>query len=199
MTLDTVLTDKQLRELAAKRQLERATRLVDSLGAIVGSVEQKVAQIQQLERDFRAFGSMPPPDCPVRIRRWANGCHVLITLPPRTKKNHGRAFGIKQSKAYKHYRDTIVNAVALWTARAHLPLEDRPYNIAVTYYVDKPGEQADKCGLDQGLYDALENAGVITDDWWFRTDDGSRIIAGDSNPRVEALITAIESSVEAPT
>lgn len=117
---------------------------------------------------------------------------LRLVLAPRTKKNHGRAFGIKQSLAYKAYRDAIVEAVARVKVALKLPLPEQPYNIAVTYYVDAGGRSADKCGLDQGLYDALENAGVVTNDWQFRTDDGTRIVAGDPIPRVELVITPIK-------
>jgi hypothetical protein len=52
----------------------------------------------------------------------------------------------------------------------------------------RKGEQADLVGLLQGLADALENAGVVSNDRWFRAFDGSRMIAGDPRPRVELEI-----------
>ena len=118
---------------------------------------------------------------------------LRLVLPPRTKKN-GTTLGIRQSAGYRRYRDAIIAAIAPVKSLIGLPLPDREYNIAATYYVDRRGERADKCGLDQGLYDALENAGVVTNDWFFRTDDGTRIIAGDPRPRVELTITPIQPS-----
>lgn len=119
---------------------------------------------------------------------------LVLNLAPRTKKNgrKGGFAGIKQGPAYRAYRDAIIEAVAGVKAELRLPLPEQPYNIAVKYFVDARGKSADKCGLDQGLYDALENAGVVTDDWQFRTDDGTRIVAGDPSPRVELVITPIQ-------
>jgi hypothetical protein len=79
--------------------------------------------------------------------------------------------------------------------RLRLPLPDQPYNIRVIYHVDRRGESADKVGLDQGLYDALENSGVVTNDWFFRTDDGSRVVFGSEKPRVEIVITPLTSTL----
>jgi Holliday junction resolvase RusA-like endonuclease len=130
--------------------------------------------------------------------RDGNQLTMRLVVAPRTKKNHGRAFGIKQSEAYTRYRDWIVRAMESVKAQLALPLPARPYNIAVTYYVDRAGTNADKCGLDQGLYDALQNAGVVDDDYWFRTDDGTRIIADDPEPRIELTITPLPDPAEAP-
>jgi Holliday junction resolvase RusA-like endonuclease len=57
------------------------------------------------------------------------------------------------------------------------------------YFVDRYGEKADLTGLNQGLFDVLQDAGVITNDWQFRTSDGTRIVFGDEHPRVEITIT----------
>lgn len=201
MTLDSGHTPAELRRIATERQIARFGRVIDpglkdiDQWPTVKLITDPAAgvRVESLPRDHVVpLGAAVPADCPVRVKRWDGGCHLAINLPPRTKKNHGRAFGIRQSDAYVHYRDTIVNSVALWTERAQLPLEDREYNIRATYYVDTPGQQADLVGLHQGLFDALENAGVVSDDWWFRRADGSRVIAGDPNPRVEVLISAIE-------
>lgn len=127
-------------------------------------------------------------------RRLGDRLDLSIVRPPRTKKNGGKGGfgGIRQRKAYRDFRDAVVAAIAPLKHQLRLPLPEQAYNIAATYYVDRGGEKADKCGLDQGLYDALENAGVVTNDWQFRTDDGTRIIAGDPTPRVELTITPIE-------
>lgn len=117
---------------------------------------------------------------------------LVLGLPPRTKKN-GTTLGIKQTPAYRRYRDAIVAALAPLKLAQTIPLPDAEYNIAAVYYVDRRGERADKVGLDQGLYDALENAGVVTNDWQFRTADGTRIVFGDPTPRVELTITPLES------
>lgn len=131
-----------------------------------------------------------------RFHRKGDALELRLVLPPRTKKN-GTMLGIRQTPAYRRYRDAIIAAIAPLKATIGLPLPDREYNIAATYYVDRRGEPADKCGLDQGLYDALENAGVVSNDWFFRRADGTRIVLGDSRPRVELTITPIEEEQHA--
>lgn len=124
-----------------------------------------------------------------------NGRELWMRLgfPPRTKKT-GATLGIRQKKAYALYRDAIIHVIEPVQAQLGLPLPPKPvtYNIAAIYYVDKRGELADVNGLNQGLHDALQDAGVIVNDWQFRTTDGTRIVTGDPEPRVELTITPIE-------
>lgn len=129
----------------------------------------------------------------LRAVRDGNRLELVLGLAPRTKKN-STTLGIRQSPHYRKYRDTIISLITAVKAQLALPLPPRPatYNIAAVYYVDRWGERADRPGLDQGLYDALENAGVIENDWQFRTSDGTRIVVGDPDPRVEIIITPIE-------
>jgi hypothetical protein len=91
-----------------------------------------------------------------------------------------------------------VRAISGVKARLYLPLPPRPhvFNLRARYYVDQYGKTADLFGLHDGLADALQNAGVIENDWQFRTADGSRVIPDDADPRVELTITPIEE--EAP-
>ena len=124
-----------------------------------------------------------PADCSI--------CGIVLATAPRTKKGH-TTLGIVQSAAYRRYRDDIVDAIAPVAFVYGKPLlPDRHYNCAAVFYVDKRGERADYNGLNQGLHDALENAGVVSDDWYFRTCDGTRIVFGDELPRVEVTITPI--------
>jgi Holliday junction resolvase RusA-like endonuclease len=122
--------------------------------------------------------------------RLANGIRLVLPGAPRTKKN-GTTLGIKQSPAYIRFRDRVKELVAPLAAHLQLPLPDVPMNIAAVYYVDKPGEQADLTGLHQGLFDALQDSGVVSNDWYFRTADGSRVVFSDPKPRVEVTITRI--------
>lgn len=121
-----------------------------------------------------------------------DGRRLRLVLPfaPRTKKN-SKAHYTKQGPAYRRFRDQVVKHLELVTHVLGLPLPDGEYNIAATYYVDGPGERADRPGLDQGLFDALQDAGVIGNDWQFRTTDGTRIVFGDPKPRVELVITPL--------
>ena len=138
-----------------------------------------------------ATATLGPAEWPIRAMRWLNGFRCTIRSAPRTKKN-STTLGIRQSPAYRAYCDLIVNGFEPLLTQLELPLADRPYNLAATFYVDRWGERADLIGLLQGLADALENAGVVSDDRWFRALDKSRVIAGEAEPRVELLITELD-------
>lgn len=122
--------------------------------------------------------------------RGSDALSLTLIATPRTKKT-GTTLGIKQKAAYRFYRDCIIAQVEPMKVHLQLPLPDQPYNCRAVYYVDKRGERADYNGLNQGLHDALQNAGVVSDDWHFRTCDGTRIVFGDDRPRVEVHITPI--------
>lgn len=155
---------------------ERVTRREQS-----GNREQKVIA--------RIIG---PIEHPVRAIRWIDGLQAKIAGPPRTKKNSKEHY-TRQSQGYRVYRDRVVNGFLPLLAGLELPLADRDYNLRATFYVDTKGEQADLVGLIQGLADALENAGVVSNDRWFRGFDRSRMIAGDKAPRVELLISPLDA------
>lgn len=134
--------------------------------------------------------------------RTGDALSMTIITPPRTKKNHGRrVYSRKKKKAvhipspqYERYRNEIVGAVTPLHRKLGLPLPEREYNIRAVYYVDGYGKNADRPGLDQALFDALQEANVIPDDWWLRTTDGTRIVFDQKPPRVEFHITPIEAA-----
>lgn len=130
--------------------------------------------------------------CKATLSREFDVLTATFELPPRTKKNSLRWFGV-QSVAYTRFRNAIVEAVKESKKDLALPLPDQHYNLAVTFYVDTPGEKADLFGLLQAIADALQDAEVITNDWYFKTTDGSRIVTGDERPRVELTIAPIEA------
>jgi Holliday junction resolvase RusA-like endonuclease len=188
---------KEAAKREAQRQVELRKRftlqdIVDdgpAIKSLRGHTSPDVFRSPHTYTGVRADGGSVLGEC----RRAGDVFYLQLLLPPRTKKN-GTTLGIKQSKAYRGYRDAIIAALPeLARASLGLPLPEREYNIAATYYVDRRGERADKVGLDQGLYDALENAGVVTNDWQFRTADGTRIVFGDPRPRVEITITPLET------
>lgn len=135
--------------------------------------------------------------CPASFSREGDHMAMMFQLPPRTKKN-STFLGIRQSPGYVRYRDSIVLAVREANDEFRqdhglgLPLPVMPYNLAATFHVDWRGESADLINLLQGLADALENAGVVTNDNQFRRVDGSVIVIGSDTPRVELVISPIE-------
>jgi hypothetical protein len=128
--------------------------------------------------------------------RFGDQLRLVLNGPPRTKKN-GTTLGIRQRPAYRRYRDAIVAALEPLRLSYGSPIlpgnrrEGNRYNLAAVFYVDRKGEAADLCGLLQGLSDALENADVVENDWVFRTFDGTRVVFGDSRPRVELTISPL--------
>lgn len=129
------------------------------------------------------------PSC--NITRDRDTLTARYDLPPRTKKN-STMLGIVQSPAYRRFCQGVVDATNQLRGEFSLPIPDAPYNLAAVFYVDKPGERADLIGLIQGTADALQEAKVVSDDKWFKTLDGCRIVVGDPTPRVEVVITPIE-------
>lgn len=174
---------------AVRLEAERRTRL-----RAAGAVTFETIVVSDSKRKREPIGRqiIGPVDSPVRAIRWIDGLQCTISGPPRTKKNSKEHY-TRQSKGYRVYRDSVVNGFLPLLAGLELPLVDRDYNLRATFYVDTKGEQADLVGLIQGLADALENAGVVSNDRWFRGFDRSRMIAGDKAPRVELLISPLDA------
>lgn len=204
------IPDDVAKRAAADEMLRRAANagLIQGFGTVPASV--KLAE----------YGALTPPavtERPVFDRKAEAGAKTFVfvgadrfaiakaqftreydvftatfELPPRTKKNHTRWFG-KESIAYTRFRKAITDSVNEAKLELGLPLPDQPYNLEAVFYVDAPGKAADIFGLLQGIADALQDAGVISNDWHFRTVDGSRVVEGDEHPRVVVTITPIEA------
>lgn len=115
------------------------------------------------------------------------GLRLVVPGAPRTKKNHGSV--IVQQGRPKHipsdpwmrWRDGAME-------RMRVPgmLPDRPYNVAALFYRDS--DTGDAVGYYQGLADLLQEAGVVSDDKWLVSWDGSRLRKDAAQPRVELVI-----------
>lgn len=128
---------------------------------------------------------------PAIARRVGDRLELTLLFAPRTKKNSKQNIA-RQSKAYIAFRNAVTKHLASFREALALPLPDRPYNLAAVFYTDSAGDRADVFGLLQGLADALQDAGVITDDWHVRTVDGSRVVSDHARPRVELTLTPLE-------
>jgi hypothetical protein len=171
---------------------EAAERAVDRTFGKPAAPEPS-AQVDTSRIRLSAEQNDPALSVQIRARRAGDALWMEIVTPPRTKKNSAETLGSGKSKPYKRYLADVVEAIAEVKSALQLPLpERRPlgYNLCAHFYVDLRGETADRVGLEQGLYDALENAGVVPNDWLFRQGDGSRVIVGD-RPRVALWITPI--------
>jgi hypothetical protein len=155
----------------------------------IGAVAREWTERQELAAEQNDAGI----SAPIRGRRTGDALWLELVSAPRTKKNHAATLGSQKSPMYKRYLAEVVEAIGTIRDALELPLPDRRplgYNCRVLFYVDKWGERADRVGLEQGLYDALQAAGVVSDDWVFRQGDGTRVIAG-QRARVELWISPV--------
>lgn len=186
--------------------------LVSEYGVTRPVAEQKADQIiakrgpePARPRTTTSRQTDPALTAPIVAHRVDDTLRLVIETPPRTKKNgrKGGYFGLStKNTPYAKYERELIDAIDTVREQLALPLPDQPYNIAVLYVVDRYGERADRPGLDQGLFDALQKAGVVTNDWLFRSTEGTRIaVAGDAGrPRLELTITPLDvPAVPTPT
>lgn len=119
---------------------------------------------------------------------------LVIYGAPRTKKNHGQRKMVgkfmKQlpSEAWMEWRDLVLPQLVRQFDGYH-PISE-PVNVRALFYRD--ALRGDAVGYYQGLADVLEEAGVVTDDKWIVTWDGSRLRKDPARPRVELEITGAE-------
>ena len=120
---------------------------------------------------------------------------ILILGPPRTKKNHGRLVRNARtgrqrmipSAAFIAYQDSALAQIAM---RGKPPMLARPLNCAAIFYRD--AERGDAVGYYQALADILQKAGVVADDKFIVSWDGSRLSKSKRSPRVEIVLTEAE-------
>lgn len=114
---------------------------------------------------------------------------------PRTKKTSNRlvhAGGrarVLPSKAWTKWTKTafIGTQYSRDVAFRVTEVADRPYNCRAIFYRD--AKRGDAVGYYQGLADLLEKRGIISNDKWLVSWDGSRLEIDRDNPRVEVELT----------
>lgn len=141
------------------------------------------------------------------------GESITFELPvtPRTKKNSRRHVKVRgrivplPSDAYCEMEAQIAqwahsslatsakSLVLDWNLQAsrasalHLA---QPLNCAAIFYRD--ANRGDAVGYYQALADALESAGVLSDDKWVVQWDGSRLAKDAKRTRIEVTLTAVD-------
>jgi hypothetical protein len=91
---------------------------------------------------------------------------VTIPHPPRTKKN-GKENYATEKVAYRRFRAQVIDFFKRERERGlELPLADVDYIVRVDFVVDN--DRVDTPGLQQGLWDALQDAGVVTNDRYLK-------------------------------
>ena len=115
---------------------------------------------------------------------------------PRTKKNHGRIVWRHVAGVQRKFH-VPSGAYSLWCASVVIQLvhvrqlPNCHYNCAAVFYRD--ANRGDAVGYYQGLADALEAAGVISNDKYITQWDDSRLRVDRANPRVELTLTPVEA------
>lgn len=125
---------------------------------------------------------------------------LTIIGAPRTKKNHGRR--IKRGRRIFHVpseaHEAWANAAILQLrsqlrrAPSELPVVLLPYYtspVNVRALIFRDANRGDAVGYYQAIADALEAAGVVQDDKFCVSWDGSRLLVDRHAPRVEIELT----------
>ena len=154
----------------------------------------------------------PPKPAPAFTLRPGESITFVLPVVPRTKKN-SRTHVRKRAKtgnmitvplpsdAYREMEGQIVSwahdirgnvlvGCVVWCA-CELNLT-QPLNCAAIFYRD--ADRGDAVGYYQGLADALESAGVLSDDKWIVQWDGSRLAKDAERPRIEVTLTALDGA-----
>jgi hypothetical protein len=121
---------------------------------------------------------------------------TTITLSgiPRTKKNSGQIAIGRDGKPHvfpsKAWRAWVKTVQANHGKKSLFTLPDRPYNCEAVFYCD--ANRGDANGYYQGLADLLEKWGLISNDKWIVSWDGSRLEVDRVLPRVVFTLTSTE-------
>jgi hypothetical protein len=125
------------------------------------------------------------------------GVAIELEITPRTKKNsqsirwrtirgETRPF-IRQSEASQGFAFDVRVALLPLNRVGGFPLPDRPYALSCCFWVDN--RNCDTVGLVQALQDALEGAGVVSNDRHFTVIEKASQVYDAVNPRVRCTIT----------
>lgn len=119
---------------------------------------------------------------------WRRGDVLWLLIPAtaRPKKN-STTLGIKKSPGYIRFKNAVIGAVRPFARQLQLPLPPIDYNCAAHFYRER--EDADTDNLMGGIADALQDAGVLEDDFRLRTWDGTDRFLDVTRPRVELTLT----------
>lgn len=120
---------------------------------------------------------------------------------PRTKKNHGEIVQVGArcpvcrrgkpvmlpARPWREWLKDLMRSLKP-AAEKHpvCPLE-RPVNCRALFFRDR--DQGDSVGFYQGLADVLQETGVVKDDRWLVTWDGSRLLLDHGRPRTEVVLS----------
>ena len=120
---------------------------------------------------------------------------MVIVGAPRTKKTSNRVVRagsftkVLPSEAFTRWEAMAVPQMRIaWAGRQPVTY---PVNVRAVFYRD--ANRGDLIGYMQALADALETAGVLENDKYVLSWDGSRLRVDRERPRVEVEIEAMEA------
>ncbi len=128
-----------------------------------------------------------------QIAHFPGALRLTLFGPPRTKKTSNRLVvhqgrrKVIPSEAWCAWRDAIA---ATNQIPEDVQLPDRPYRCIALFF--RQADVGDLVGYQQGLADVLEESGVISNDKWIRSWDGTRLLVDRACPRVELVLTPME-------
>lgn len=130
--------------------------------------------------------------------RLGESLSLTVMGAPRTKKNHGRIIRGKggrpmmlPSKVWSDWCDAMAPALETAMQKAGLDPLAQKLNCQAMFYRDV--DRGDAVGFYQGLADLLEHGGVVANDRWIVSWDGSQLLKDKHHPRVEIVLTALEA------
>lgn len=122
---------------------------------------------------------------------------LVISGRPTTKKNssrvvrRGKFSKVLPSEAFERYQEA-----ALWQLKSCRQHIDGPVWAKCLYWMPSRQSWPDLIGLLQASSDILEMAGIISNDRWIKSYDGSRIVGIDKkNPRAEIVLVPLEDGM----
>lgn len=120
--------------------------------------------------------------------------HIAFAGPPRTKKNVAwetcSLALLRPLLAELHAGRATQAASQAARVRASEPLRaplQQPINCCALFY--RTALVGDAVGYYQALADLLEKAGVVVNDKWITSWDGSKLLKDAARPRVELVLT----------
>lgn len=119
----------------------------------------------------------------------------IILGPPRTKKNHsrlvraGRRLRLVPSAAHEVWARSAVRQLR---QQRREPRYEAPVSVAAVFFRDR--NVGDLVNYLQALADALEHAGVVTNDRLIVSWDGSRLAKDAECPRIELTVAPFEAA-----
>lgn len=122
----------------------------------------------------------------------------VVPSAPRTKKNHGRVVRVggftrvlpsaAHEAWYRAAKQAFDADIRAMRAAGRIPV-GRPVRVSAVFFRDR--NSGDLVGYQQALADFLEGQGVLVDDKWIVSWDGTRADKDADRPRIEVEVEVL--------